>query len=77
MGNGFPPAELITVSALVGTLLAIVVVFFIGYLKSHKVDEAIRIILCIIVSQEIEKAGKGLEYHNAVGPNAHENIAKT
>jgi len=76
MGNGLTPVELITVLAIVGTLLAIAVFFFIGYMKSHKVDEAIRIISCIIVSQEIEKAGKRLEYYNAVGPNAHEIIAK-
>lgn len=45
-------------------------------MKSHKVDEAIRIISGIIVSQEIEKAGKRLEYYDAVGPKAHEIIGK-
>ena len=76
MGNGLTPVELITVLAIVGTLLAIAVFFFIGYMKSHKADEAIRIISGIIVSQEIEKAGKRLQYYDAVGPNAHEVIAK-
>jgi hypothetical protein len=45
-------------------------------MKSHKVDEAIRIISGIIVSQEAEKAGKRFEYYDAVRPNAHEIIAK-
>jgi type II secretory pathway pseudopilin PulG len=74
MGNGFTPVELIAVLSIVGALLAIPVVFFIGYIKSRKVDEAIGIISSIIVSQEIEKAGKRLEYYEAVGPNAHEII---
>ena len=74
MGNGFSPVELIAVLTIVGTLLAIAVVFFIRYMKSRKVDEAIGIISSIIVSQEIEKAGKRLEYYEAVGPNAHEII---
>ena len=47
-----------------------------GYIKSHKVDEAIRIIPVVIVSQDIEKAGKRLAYYDAVGPNAHEIMAK-
>ncbi len=76
MGNGFTPVELIVVLALVGILLVTAVVPLMGYKKSHKVDEAIRIISSIIVSQEIEKAGKRLEYYEAVGPKAHEIIAK-
>jgi hypothetical protein len=76
MGNGFTPVELIVVLALVGTLLATAVVPLMGYKKSRKVDEAIGIISGIIVSQEIEKAGKRLEYYDAVGPKAHEIIAK-
>ncbi len=76
MGNGFTPVELIVVLALVGILLVTAVVPLMGYKKSHKVDEGIRIISCIIVSQEIEKAGKRLEYYEAVGPKAHEIIAK-
>ena len=47
-----------------------------GYTKSRKVDEATGIISVIIVSQEIEKPGKRLEYYDAVGPNAHEIMAK-
>ncbi|NIS62584.1 MAG: prepilin-type N-terminal cleavage/methylation domain-containing protein, partial [Proteobacteria bacterium] len=65
MGNGFTPVELIAVLTIVGTLSAIAVVFFIRHMKSRKADEAIRIISSIIVSQEIEKAGKRLEYHEA------------
>jgi hypothetical protein len=49
---------------------------FMGYDSSHKVDEAIRIISVIIVSQEIEKVGKRFDYYDAVGPKAHEIIAK-
>jgi len=45
-------------------------------LRNSEVDEAIRIIAAITVSQEAEKAGKRLEYYDAVGPNAHEVIAK-
>lgn len=74
MGNGFNPVELIAVLTAVGILLGIAGVFFIGYMKSRKVDEAIGIISSIIVSQEIEKAGKRREYYEAVGPNAHEII---
>jgi hypothetical protein len=76
MGNRFAPVELIAVFTIVGTFLTISVVFFIGYMKSRKVDEAIGIISSIIVSQEIEKAGKRLEYYDAVGPKVHEIIAK-
>ena len=47
-----------------------------GYIKSRKVHEAIGIISAVIVSQEIEKAGKRLGYYDAVGPNAHKIIAK-
>jgi len=68
--------ELIAVLTAAGILLAIAVVFFIGYMKSRKVDEAIGIISSIIVSQEIEKAGKRREYYEAVGPNAHEIIGR-
>jgi Tfp pilus assembly protein FimT len=57
MGNGFNQVELIAVLTAVGILFAIAVVFFIGHMKSRKVDEAIGIISSIIVSQEIEKAG--------------------
>jgi len=45
-------------------------------MKSRKISEAIGIISVVIVSQDIEKAGKHLEYYDAVGPNAHEIIAK-
>ena len=76
MGNGFPPVELIAVLTTIGILLAIAVVLFIGSMKSRKVDEAIAIISSIVVSQEIERAGKRREYYEAVGPNAHKIIAK-
>jgi len=76
MGNGFPPMGLTAFLTVVGILLTIAAVVFIGYMKSRKVDEAIGIISSIIVSQEIEKAGKRLEYYEAVGPNAHEIIAR-
>jgi Tfp pilus assembly protein PilE len=76
MGNGFTPLELTAVLAIVGALLAITVVLFMGYTKSCKVDKAIGIISAIIVSQEIEKTGKRLEYYEAVGSSAHEIIAK-
>jgi hypothetical protein len=76
MGNGFPPVGLIAFLTVVGILLTIAVVVFIGYMKSRTVDEAIGIISSIIVSQEIEKAGKRLEYYEAVGPNAHEIIGR-
>ena len=76
MGNGFTPAELIAVLTIVGILSAIAVVLLMGYIKSHKADEAIRIISVVIVSQEIEMAGKRVAYYDAVGPNAHEIIAK-
>ena len=65
MGNGFTPVELIAVLTVAQILLAIAAVFFIGYMKSHKVDEAVGIMSCIIVSQEIEKAGRRLEYYEA------------
>lgn len=64
------------VLTIIGILLAIAIALSIGYMKSHKVEEAIRIISVVIVSQEIEMAGKRLEYYDAVGPNAHEVIAK-
>jgi len=76
MDNGFTPVELIAVLTVAGILLAIAIVFLIAYMKSRKVDEAIGIISSIIVSQEIEKAGKRHEYYEAVGPKAHEIIAK-
>jgi len=76
MGNGFTPAELIAVLTIVGILSAIAVVLLMGYIKSHKVDEAIRIISVVIVSQEIEMAGKRVAYYDAVGPKAHEIIAE-
>jgi type II secretory pathway pseudopilin PulG len=76
MGDGFTPVELIVVFALVGTLLITAVVPLMSYKKSRKVDEAIGFISSIIVSQEIEKAGKRLEYYEAVGPNAHEIIGR-
>jgi hypothetical protein len=76
MGNGFPPMGLIVFLTVVGIPLTIAVVVFIGYMKSRTVDEAIGIISSIIVSQEIEKAGKRLEYYEAVGPNAHEIIGR-
>lgn len=44
--------------------------------ESGKVEEAIGIIAAIIVSQEIERAGKRLAYYDAVGPNAHEIIGR-
>lgn len=47
-----------------------------GYENSRKVDEAIRIISSVILSQDIEKAGKRREYYDAVGPNAHKIMAK-
>ena len=76
MDNGFTPVESIIVLTIVGIFLTIAVALCIGYMKSHKVEEAIRIISCIIVSQEIERGGKRREYYEAVGPNAHEIIAK-
>jgi len=76
MGNGFSPVELIVVLTAVGIRLAIVVVLFIRYMKSRKVDEAIGIISSIIVSQEIERGGKRLEYYDAIGPRAHDVIAE-
>ena len=45
-------------------------------MKSRKISEAIGIISSIIGSQEIERAGKRREYYEAVGPNAHEIMAK-
>jgi hypothetical protein len=47
-----------------------------GYKRSHKVDEVAGIIAGIIISQEIEKGGKSFDYYDAVGPKAHEIIAK-
>jgi hypothetical protein len=47
-----------------------------GYEGSHKVDEALGNISCIVISQEIEKGGKSFDYYDAVGPNAHEIIAE-
>jgi hypothetical protein len=44
--------------------------------KSRKVDEAIRMISDIIVSQEAEKIGTRHEYYEAVGPGAHEILLK-
>jgi hypothetical protein len=76
MGNGFPPVELIAALTAIEILLAIAVVLYIGSMKARKVDEATGIISSIIVSQEIEKAGKRLEYYEAVGPNAHEIIGR-
>ena len=76
MDNGFTPVESIIVLTIVGIFLTIAVALCIGYMKSHKVDEAIGIISSIIVSQEIEKAGKRREYYEAVGPNAHEIIGR-
>jgi len=47
-----------------------------GYESSHKIDEVAGIIAGIIISQEIEKAGKSFDYYDAAGPKAHEIIAK-
>ena len=47
-----------------------------GYEGSHKVDEALGIISRIVISQEIEKGAKSFDYYDAVGPKAHEIIAK-
>ena len=52
------------------------VLVLMGYIESSKVHEAIGIISAVIVSQEIEKTGKRCVYYDAVGPNAHEVIAK-
>jgi len=76
MGNGITPVELIAVLTTIGILLAIAEGLFIGSMKSRKVDEAIRIISVVIVSQEIEMAGKRREYYEAVGPKAHDTIDK-
>jgi hypothetical protein len=45
-------------------------------LRNSEVDEAIRIIAAIIVSQEAEKAGKRHEYYEAVGQGAHVILGK-
>jgi hypothetical protein len=71
-----PRWSLIAVLIVAGMPLAIAPVLRIGYMRSQKVDEAIGIISSIIVSQEIEKAGKRREYYDAVGPDAHEVIAE-
>ena len=76
MGNGVTPVELIMGLTIIGILLAIAIALSIVYMKSYKVEEAIRIISVVIVSQEIEMAGKRVAYYDAVGPNAHEIIAK-
>lgn len=47
-----------------------------NYERSHKVDDAVRIISGIIISQEIERSGKSFDYYDAVGPKAHEIIAE-
>ena len=47
-----------------------------GYESSHKVDEVAGIISGIVISQEIEKSAKSFDYYEAVGPKAHEIIAK-
>jgi hypothetical protein len=47
-----------------------------GYNKSHRINEAIRIISDIVGSQEAEKAGKRHEYYEAVGQGAHVILAK-
>lgn len=49
---------------------------FMDYKGFHKVDEAVGIISGIIISQEIERSGKSFDYYDAVGPKAHEIIAK-
>ena len=49
---------------------------FVDYERPHKVDEAVRIMSGIIISQEIERSGKSFDYYDAVGPNAHEIIVK-
>ncbi len=68
--------ESILILTIAGIVLATALVLVIGHMKSRKVDEAIGIISSITVSQEIEKVGKRREYYDAVGPNAHEIIAK-
>lgn len=68
--------ESIPVLAIGGNVLASAVVPYMGYENSRKVDEAIRIISSVILSQDIEKAGKRREYYDAVGPNAHKIMAK-
>jgi hypothetical protein len=47
-----------------------------GYESSHKVDEVVGIISGIVISQEIGKSGISFDYYDAVGPKAHEIIAK-
>ena len=47
-----------------------------GYEGFHKGDEALGTISGIIISQEIERSGKSFDYYDAVGPKAHEIIAK-
>jgi hypothetical protein len=49
---------------------------FMGCDESGKVEEAIGIIAAIVVSQEAEKAGRRLEYYDAVGPRAHDVITE-
>ena len=68
--------ESILVLTIAEIVLALDLVLVIGSMESRKVDEAIGIISSIIVSQEIERAGKRREYYEAVGPNAHKIIAK-
>ncbi len=43
---------------------------------ASRVYEALGIIARIVISQEIEKGGKSFDYYDAVGPKAHETIAK-
>jgi len=45
-------------------------------IHSGKVDEAIHIILAIIISQQSERTEERRSYYDAVGPNAHEIMAK-
>lgn len=47
-----------------------------GYNKSRRVGEAIRIISDIVGSQEAEKAGKRHVYYEAVGQGAHVILGK-
>ena len=68
--------ESILALTIAGFFLATTLVLGIGHMKSRKIDEGVGIISSIIISQEIERAGKRREYYDAVGPNAHEIMAK-
>ena len=74
--NGFIPAKSVVDSTNAGRALAMPGVLSVESDNSLKVEEAIGIISDIIVSQEMEKAGEGLTYYDAVGQRAHEILAQ-